>query len=144
MTTAVDQSVYVLGVSLMALAMLASCAPSRLQTQQANPDYVGKPFKSVMVVAVSPDELVRRPFEDRMVAMLGKHGVKAIAGYSEMPSRGKVEEADLRQALTRSPPPARYARVPSLKALDFTEFDYLFTRTNSLIIRPSLPPAAGR
>jgi hypothetical protein len=85
-----------------ALALLASCAPSRLQTQQANPDYVGKPFKSVMVVAVTADELVRRPFEDRMVAMLGKRGVKGIQGYSQIASRGKVQEAELRQAIAQS------------------------------------------
>jgi hypothetical protein len=85
-----------------ALALLASCAPSRLQTQQANPAYVGKPFKSIMVVAVTADELVRRPFEDRMVAMLGKRGVKGIQGYSQIASRGKVQEAELRQAIAQS------------------------------------------
>ena len=85
-----------------ALALLASCAPSRLQTQQANPAYAGKPFKSVMVVAVAADELVRRPFEDRMVAMLGKRGVKGIQGYSQIASRGKVQEAELRDAIVRS------------------------------------------
>ena len=87
---------------LIALALLASCAASRLQTQHANPDYAGKPFKSVMVVAVTADELVRRPFEDRMVAMLGKRGVKGIQGYSQVASRGKVQEAELRQAIAQS------------------------------------------
>ena len=87
---------------LIALALLASCAASRLQTQQVNPDYAGKPFKSVMVVAVTADELVRRPFEDRMVSMLGKRGVKGIQGYSQIASRGKVQEAELRQAIAQS------------------------------------------
>jgi len=85
-----------------ALALLASCEPSRLQTQQDNPAYAGKPFKSVMVVGVTTDELVRRPFEDRMVAMLGKRGVKGIQGYSQIASRGKVQEAELRDAIVRS------------------------------------------
>ena len=91
----------ILGATLAAIA-LASCATSRLVTQQANPDYAGKPFKSVMVVAVTADEIVRRTFEDRIVALLAKRGVKGIPAYAALGSRGRVEEADLRQAIARS------------------------------------------
>jgi hypothetical protein len=84
------------------LALLAGCATSQLVSQQSNPDYVGKSFKSVMVVAVAKDELIRRTFEDRMVALLGKRGVKGIPAYAAVGSRGQVEEADLRQAVARS------------------------------------------
>ena len=91
----------ILSAAFAALA-LAGCATSRLVTQQSNPDYVGKPFKSVMVVAVTSDELVRRTFEDRIVALLGKRGVKGIPGYAAVGSRGRVQEADLRQAIARS------------------------------------------
>jgi len=85
-----------------ALALLAGCATSRLISQQSNPDYVGKTFKSVMVVAVTSDELIRRTFEDRMIALLGKRGLKGIPAYAAVGSRGHVEEADLRQAIARS------------------------------------------
>jgi len=91
----------ILSAAFAALA-LAGCATSRLVTQQSNPDYVGKPFKSVMVVAVTADELLRRTFEDRLVALLGERGVKGIPGYAAVGSRGRVEEADLRQAIARS------------------------------------------
>jgi len=91
----------ILSAACGALA-LAGCATSRLVTQQSNPDYVGKPFKSVMVVAVTADELVRRTFEDRIVALLGKRGVKGIPAYAAVGSRGRVEEADLRRAIARS------------------------------------------
>jgi hypothetical protein len=87
---------------LAALALLAGCATSSLVSQHSNPDYVGKSFKSVMVVAVTADELVRRTYEDRMVALLGKRGVKGIPAYAAVGSRGQVEEADLRQAIARS------------------------------------------
>jgi hypothetical protein len=92
----------VLGAALLAPALLAGCATSRLLAQQANPDYVGKSFKSVMVVAVTADELVRRTFEDRMVALLGQRGAKGIPAYDAIGTRGQVEEADLRQAIARS------------------------------------------
>ena len=91
-----------LGVLSAALALLASCATSSLVSQQSNPDYVGKSFKSVMVVAVTTDELIRRTYEDRMVALLGQRGTKGIPAYAAVGSRGQVEEADLRQAIARS------------------------------------------
>jgi len=71
-------------------------------SQQSNPDYVGKPFKSVMVVAVTSDEMVRRTYEDRMVALFGQRGLKGIPAYSLLGKRGKVEEAELRDAIARS------------------------------------------
>src|SRR5215472_17830226 len=83
-------------------ALLASCATSSMVTQQSNPDYVGKPFKSVMVVAVTSDDLLRRTFEDRMVALLAKRGLKGVPGYSVIGSRGKVDEAELRRAVAES------------------------------------------
>jgi hypothetical protein len=87
---------------LLAFALLASCATSRLVSQQSNPDYVGKSFKSVLVVAVTADDIVRRTFEDRLVALLGQRGVKGIPAYSVVRTRGKVEEAELRQAIAES------------------------------------------
>ena len=87
---------------LAALALLAGCTASSLVSQQANPQYVGKSFKSVMVVAVTADEIVRRTYEDRMVALLAKRGVKGIPGYDAIGGRGKVQEAALRQAVASS------------------------------------------
>ena len=89
-------------LAITALAVLAGCSASQLVAQKANPDYVGKPLKSVMVVAVTADEIARRTYEDRVVALLAKRGIKGIPGYSAVGKRGKVEEAELRQAITRS------------------------------------------
>ena len=83
-------------LAILTVASLSSCTTSRLVTQQSNPDYVGKPFKTVMVVGVAADDIVRRTFEDRVVALLDKRGVKGIAGYSMLPSRRQPEEAQLR------------------------------------------------
>jgi len=73
-----------------------------LVRQEANPEYVGKPLKSMMVVAVTADEIVRRTFEDRVVAMLGQRGIKGIPGYAAVGKRGKVQEAELREAIAKS------------------------------------------
>ena len=89
-------------LAIAALALLASCTNSQLVRQEANPEYVGKPLKSVMVVAVTADEIVRRTFEDRVVALLGQRGIKGIPGYSAVGTRGRVQEAELREAIAKS------------------------------------------
>jgi hypothetical protein len=86
----------------LALLLLAGCATSRLVSQQSNPDYIGKSFNSIMVVAVTSDDLLRRNYEDRIVALLAKRGRKGIPAYAAVGTRGKVEEAQLRQAIARS------------------------------------------
>jgi hypothetical protein len=102
MIRAGDRCLGILGAAFSALALLESCATSQLVAQQTNPDYVGKSFKSVMVVAVTADDLLRRTYEDRMVALLGKRGAKGIPSYAAVGSRGQVEEADLRQGIAQS------------------------------------------
>ena len=89
-------------LAITALAVLAGCTTSQLVSQKANPDYVGKPLKIVMVVAVTEDEIVRRTYEDRVIALLRKRGIEGIPGYSAVGKRGKVGEAELRQAIARS------------------------------------------
>ena len=89
-------------LGILTLAVVSACATSRLVTQQSNPDYVGKPFRKVMVVGVTTDEIVRRTFEDRVAALLDKHGAKGVPGYSVAGSRGKLDEAGLREAVARS------------------------------------------
>ena len=89
-------------LAIATLVILAGCATSELVSQTANPDYVGKPLKSIMVVAVTSDDIARRTYEDRVVALLAKRGVKGIPGYSAVGKRGKVEEAELREAIARS------------------------------------------
>ena len=88
-------------LAALALAVLLGCATSKLVTQQSNPDYVGKSFKTVMVVGVAGDEIVRRTFEDRVVALLDKRGIKGVPAYS-MASRGQLAEAQLREVIARS------------------------------------------
>lgn len=87
---------------LAALVLLAGCTASSLVSQQANPEYVGKSFKGVMVVAITADEIVRRTYEDRMVALLAKRGIKGIPGYDAIGGRGKVQETALRKAVEGS------------------------------------------
>lgn len=89
-------------LAIVLLAGLAGCFTSRLVKQQANPDYVGKPFKTIMVVGVTTDEIVRRTYEDRVTALLDKRGLKGVPAYSMIGSRRTLDEAALREAVAQS------------------------------------------
>ena len=98
----VKRCLVIAGGALFSFTLLTGCAGSRMLSQQANPEYTGKPFKSVMVVAVTADEIVRRTFEDRIVALLAKRGVKGIPAYTVITKRGRVQEGELREAVAGS------------------------------------------
>jgi hypothetical protein len=90
-------------VALVAIALVAGCTQSRLLEQHANPAYVGKPFKRVLVVAVTQDNVGRRLFEDRMTALLGQRGIKGVQAYSILGGKpAAVEEAKLRAAIAEA------------------------------------------
>jgi hypothetical protein len=86
----------------LAVLLLAGCAANKLQSHQANPDYVGKHFHSVLVHAVAYDRTLQRVFEDRMVARLGGRGIKGVPAYSLFDKPGEIEEAVLREAIARA------------------------------------------
>jgi hypothetical protein len=90
----------------LALALVAACATgcatNRLVDHQANPAYVGKPFKRVLVVAVTNENVLGRIYEDRMVALLGQRGVQGIPAYSALGVTGAVDEATLRSVIAKT------------------------------------------
>lgn len=86
----------------VALVLLAACATSQLVQHQPNPEYVGKRFKKVLVIAATKDDLARRVFEDDAVARLRSRGIEGVPGYTLMPKPGAVDEARLKQLLAQS------------------------------------------
>lgn len=91
---------HVLGICV--LLVLTACATNKLLSHQANPDYVGKRFKSVMVHAVAYDRTLQRVFEDRMVTLLDGRGIKGVPAYSVFAKPGEIEEAQLREAIAKA------------------------------------------
>ena len=86
-----------------ALALLAGCATSKLVAQKANPDYVGKTLQE-------RDGGGGDGGRDGASHIRGPHGraprpsagIKGIPGYAAVGKRGRVEEAELREAIARS------------------------------------------
>ena len=69
---------------ILGAAWLAGCAaPTVLNTQWANPQFVGKPpIRSILVMGITKDPTNRRIFEDQMVAQLQANGVQ----FSRLPA----------------------------------------------------------
>jgi hypothetical protein len=101
MTESTARRARALALALVA-ACAAGCATNRLVDHQANPAYVGKPFKRVLVVAVTNENVLGRIYEDRMVALLGQRGVQGIPAYSALGVTGAVDEATLRSVIAKT------------------------------------------
>lgn len=88
------------GVALVAACLLSACATHRL-VHHGVESAPASPARSVMVVGVTPDKVLRRVYEDAMAAKLATRGVKAVVSYEALPD-GRVEEAQLREAVSRA------------------------------------------
>ncbi len=91
-------------LSLGAALLLGACAaPTVMNTQWANPQFVGKPpLRSIMVLGITKDPTNRRVFEDQMVAQLATRGVQAVPSYRFAPDAGAVEQVKLEQAVKQA------------------------------------------
>lgn len=89
-------------IAAIAVLMPVACSTSKLLWHQANPEYVGKPFRQVMVHAVAYDRTLRRVFEDRMVAKLGERGIRGVPAYSIVGRDVEIEESRWREAVAQS------------------------------------------
>lgn len=88
--------------ALVVLPLASGCAANRVTSHEANPAYAGKPLKSVMVFAITYDKVLRRVFEDRLVARLGERGIRGVPAYASLEKSGEVEEAVLRDAIGKA------------------------------------------
>lgn len=102
MTESAARRARTIAVALVAAACAAACATNRLLDSQANPEYVGKPFKRVLVVAVTNENVIGRVYEDRMVALLAARGIRAIPGYDALGGTGAVDETTLRAVIAKT------------------------------------------
>lgn len=102
MTQAEVRRLRTLSLAVVLLAFVVGCAPNRLLYQHANPEYAGKPFKRVLVVAVTKENVLGRVYEDRMVALLGQRGIKGVPAYASLGTSGAVDEATLRSVIAKT------------------------------------------
>lgn len=82
------------------VAALAACVSTTLVDSWYDASYRGGPFKRIMVLGVSPNQVARRTFEDIFSAKLRAAGTEAVPSYQVVPQGGFPEEAAL-DAATR-------------------------------------------
>jgi len=68
---------------LLACLFFYGCASTTVSGTWRNPEFSGGKLKTVMVVGVAKEELVRRLFEDGFVAELAKMGAEGIVSYKQ-------------------------------------------------------------
>lgn len=77
--------------------LLPACASSKLTASWVDPEFRPSQVRSMMVLGVSGEEMLRRTFEDEMVAQLAQFGLKATPSYrsisgTELPEKGAMEK----------------------------------------------------
>jgi hypothetical protein len=86
----------VLGLAVVALALMASCtARTTVVTSWAAPGVSKANVKKILVLGISQDNSVRRRFEDDFASRLIGRGYQAIAGYQWVPDASKLDTVAL-------------------------------------------------
>lgn len=81
-----------------ALGLLAlACASTKLTSVYRSEHDRGGPFRSLLVMGLSPSEGARHQFEERFVERLRAHGVDAIPSVEVLPEHGRLERAQVEQ-----------------------------------------------
>ena len=88
--------------ALLVLPLATGCATNRVSFHETNPEYAGKPMKSLMVYAITYDKVLRRVYEDRMVARLADRGIKGVPSYASIEKNGEEEKVVVRTAIEKA------------------------------------------
>jgi hypothetical protein len=83
------------------LAALAACASTTIVDNWYDTTYAGGPFKRIMVLGATEQQVSRRTFEDIFAAKLRATGIDAIPSYQAVP-QGFREEGAIDAAAQRA------------------------------------------
>jgi len=81
-------------------AFLAACASTTITDSWYDASYTGGMFKRVMVLAVTPNVVSRRTFEDIFTAKLRATGIDAVPSYQFLSGTGPAPEPALDVAVS--------------------------------------------
>lgn len=90
-------------ILMFAVFFLSACANTQLTHTWIDNQRQGKPISSVMVIAVTKKEGVRRSFEDKFVEKFNEKGIQAISSADdiEIPANKKLEKDLIIKALKK-------------------------------------------
>lgn len=97
---------FVAAVALLgAAALLAGCATTPITTLEmswVSPQLPQSPFKKLLIITVSGEEMVQIAFQDQMAAALQKRGVNAVASKRYFTRYTEGEKARFKQSIDES------------------------------------------
>jgi hypothetical protein len=79
------------------ILLLSSCVSSKLTASWVDPEFKRSQVQSILVLGVSGEDLLRRTFEDEMVAQLQQYGLKAAPSYRSLSGKDIPEKAEMEQ-----------------------------------------------
>ena len=85
--------------ALCAIALLAACQTTSIQSAWYDTSYRGGPFKKVVVIASDGTTADSRVFEDIFVQKLTAAGVNAVPGYTTVPPDARRAESTFAPAV---------------------------------------------
>jgi hypothetical protein len=77
------------------ILLLPACSSSKLTASWVDPEFRRSEVQSIMVLGVAGEDLLRRTFEDEMVAQLRQYGLKAVPSYRSISSKEIPEKEDM-------------------------------------------------
>lgn len=90
-------------LALVAITLLLSaCSTSEIIGSWSEPALTGGGFHNVLVIGVAKNDMVRRTYEDMMVARLKEKGIQASPSYRFMNQNEKVEEGVVKKHLQQN------------------------------------------
>ncbi len=86
-------------VAAAAVALLAACQTTSIQSAWYDTSYKGGPFRKVVVIASDGTTADSRVFEDIFVAQLQATGIQAVPGYTTVPADARRAEGPFAAAV---------------------------------------------
>jgi hypothetical protein len=85
----------------LGLALLASCASTKVVERWADPDFDAK-LKNIMVLSLNQSEKSRRLFEDGFLHALKQRKIQSSASYDLLPSNEDLDKEKVKAAIAGS------------------------------------------
>jgi hypothetical protein len=81
-------------ICLLFVTLMAACAPIKTLEIWKEEAYT-QPLQSVLVIAITQQDVIRKQFENVLSNHLAKHGVKAIPGHKVLPPYNEKPEREV-------------------------------------------------
>ena len=87
----VSMSVKSFVLLVVAASLLAGCSTSQITGSWSDPGLTSDGFQHILIIGIANSDMVKRTYEDMMVARFKEKGIQASPSYRFMPANEKVE-----------------------------------------------------